>query len=441
VPFFGAIITEFPLASRNDAQFTQIRPGSSFIYDLATWNQGIDDLRETDALAVVADGGSGIVSGTPGANADDSTVSVTSASLEFVMPGRTRVVRHCHTRLSPPLDIACTVQTAVAYMTGETHETSRIMLSFLNGTTEWQGIGLTPEAHPRLSRTAGLLAELRDAQDRPVLIQTATASQGRIRVREERVWSEDIPGATPVQVSVTYAAGTLQQNVNVPAGASSAYRFVAGYPNIAAVLPSPSRGMPRVTAPGMFVTIYGSELATTTMQASAQPYPRTLGGTEVLVNGAAVAIQYVSPAQVNILMPDDASGLVKLLLRNTLGQQTLNVLVEPYAPTLFGAALNAQTGALITPAAPALRGEYVALYLTGLGRTERRSDGLDWAVTLPEATVGDRPCTLLYAGRAPGYAGLDQVNCQIATDAATGDMVTASVKTGGRTGTAAIAVR
>ena len=439
VPFFGAIAAEFPGAAGNE-QFDQLRPGSVFLYDLATWNQTVDDLREIDGIAVVADGGSGLVSGN-GANADDSTVSVTSGSLEFAMPGRTRVVPYCHTRLSGLLALACSNQTAVAYMTDESHDSARIVVSFLNGTNDWQSVGRSPSQHARLSTTGGLIVEARDAEDRAVPIQSATVSQGQVRVRGERVWSEGIPSGAPVQLSITTATGTIRSELPAAPAVTRAWRVTDATPNIAAVLPSPSRGMPRVTAPGMFVTIYGSQLATATAQAESQPYPNALSGTEVLVNGQAAGLHYVSPGQVNVLMPDDVSGLVKLLLRNSRGQHTVNVLVEPAVPTLFGTALNAVTGAPITTAAPALRGDYVALYLTGLGRAERRADGLDWALMTPEVTVGGRPCALLYAGRAPGYAGLDQVNCQIASDAATGDMVTASVRSGNRTGVAMIPVR
>lgn len=428
VPFFGAIATEFPGAPTTDVQIDQQRPGSAFLYDLATWNQGIDDLREIDSMAIVADGGSGIVSGN-GRNADDSTVSVTSASLEFAMPGRTRILNYCHTRLTGLLVLGCSIQTSVAYLSDESHDTARILRSFLSGTSDWQTIGVSPSAHPRLSRFAGLLGEARSAEDGPVVVQSATVSQGSVRVRGERIWSEDIPTGTPVRLSVTRSTGTMQTEVTFDPATERVLRLVDGSPNIAAVLPSPSTGKPRVTAPGMFVTIYGSNLASATAQAPSQPYPASLGGVEVRINGQAAPVQYVSPGQINFLMPDSASGVVRLQLRNSLGTQSVNVLVEPYLPSLFGVA------------APAVRGEYVVLYLTGLGRTERRPDGLDWALITPVVTIGGKPCPVYYAGRSPGFSGLDQINCLVAVDAATGSSVTATVTTGSRTGSAAIAVR
>jgi uncharacterized protein (TIGR03437 family) len=426
VPFFGGILTEALSPTSTEPQVEQLRPGSAFVYDLATWNQGTDNLRDIDALAVVADGGSGIVSGN-GPRSDDSSVSVTSASLEFARPGRTRVVDYCHLRLSGLGQVACLSQTPVAQASDTQHDTARILLSFLNETNEWQTVGRSPSEQPRLSTVGGIVAELRDAQDRPVPIQSAT---GPVRVRDERVWSENIPAAAPAQVSLTTATGTGRTELAATAGTTRTYRMVESAPSITAAVPSPSRDVPRIVAPGMFVTIYGLRLSATTEQAGGQPYPAALGGTEVLVNGERVGLHYVSPSQINVLMPDNISSIVKLTVRNPMGQHTVNVLVEPSVPAIFAALPNT-----------ARRGEYISLYLTGLGRTERRSDGLEWAAAMPEVSVGGRPCAVQYAGRAPGFAGLDQINCLIAADAATGGAVTAAVTVGKRTGTVSLGVQ
>jgi uncharacterized protein (TIGR03437 family) len=99
---------------------------------------------------------------------------------------------------------------------------------------------------------------------------------------------------------------------------------------------------------------------------------------------------------------------------------------------LFAPASNGVTGALVTPSTPLRRGDYVALFLTGLGRTEAR-DGLQWAAATPQVFLGGQPCTVTYAGRAPGFAGLDQINCQIAADAQLSDTAAVFVQSGGRT--------
>ena len=64
--------------------------GSRFLFDLATWNQGTDDLRGVDVVAAVGNGGSGFTTGTKGF--DDGVIALTSGSLEWSEPGRTRVM-------------------------------------------------------------------------------------------------------------------------------------------------------------------------------------------------------------------------------------------------------------------------------------------------------------------------------------------------------------
>jgi uncharacterized protein (TIGR03437 family) len=73
----------------------------------------------------------------------------------------------------------------------------------------------------------------------------------------------------------------------------------------------------------------------------------------------------------------------------------------------------------------------VSLFLTGLGATITR-DGLEWAVLQPEVSIGGKPCELLYAGRAPGFIGLDQVNCRLAGDLPANNSTVVIVRAGGR---------
>ena len=106
------------------------------------------------------------------------------------------------------------------------------------------------------------------------------------------------------------------------------------------------------------------------------------------------------------------AGLVKLQVKNGAGEQTVNLFVEPVVPAVFPSALNAVNGALITQQSPIHPGEYVALFLTAWERRPFGTD-LNWAKVQPEVTVGGQPCAVTFAGRSPGYEGLDQINCQI----------------------------
>ena len=90
-PHFGTgVTTGLPFSNQ---LLDELTSGSRFLFDSATWNQGTDDLRGVDAIAVIGNGGTGNAT-TNGF--DDGVVALTSASLGFYLPGRTRVVPFCH---------------------------------------------------------------------------------------------------------------------------------------------------------------------------------------------------------------------------------------------------------------------------------------------------------------------------------------------------------
>lgn len=141
----------------------------------------------------------------------------------------------------------------------------------------------------------------------------------------------------------------------------------------------------------------------------------------VLFNGEALPLLYKSNSQINAILPAAAPGLAKLSLRNSLGEHTLDVMIEPAVPAVFAlsgngvgsaAATDAITGEVISPTAPARIGQLVALYATGLGATNRVG-GLDLAAVTPTVMIGGRAARVLYAGRAPGFPGLDQINVEV----------------------------
>ena len=51
-PHFGSFQAIFP-----GVQLSELARGSQFVWDLATWNQGQDDLRGVDALAIIGNAG------------------------------------------------------------------------------------------------------------------------------------------------------------------------------------------------------------------------------------------------------------------------------------------------------------------------------------------------------------------------------------------------
>jgi uncharacterized protein (TIGR03437 family) len=192
-----------------------------------------------------------------------------------------------------------------------------------------------------------------------------------------------------------------------------------------------------------FLTIYGVNLSYVTKaigpgDIGGGKLPWALSGTDVslLIGGISAYIYYVSPNQVNALIPALLTpGPVTVELDNrSLFGPPVEITLSASAPALFQ--LDAATviathgnGPLVTADAPATPGEIVVLYATGLGETAPAAicgwipelaaplaDRTDFEVLLNGTAVD--PQLILYAGQTPGFAALFQVNLQLPANSA-----------------------
>jgi uncharacterized protein (TIGR03437 family) len=203
-------------------------------------------------------------------------------------------------------------------------------------------------------------------------------------------------------------------------------------------------------AAGSYITIYGDLLADPPT-ALPYPYPIEDQGSKVLLGGAPLLLEYVSPTQVNALVPTTA-GLplnaplpLKIERDGTLSVNDLQVSVTAVQPAIYVLDQNSQGAVLIAgtadvaapvgspwPSRPAQAGvDYVEVFCNGLGPvTNPVPDGqpaslnpLSWTTTMPTAMVGNVPATVQFAGLSPGLVALYQVNVQVPAGSPTGSLV------------------
>jgi uncharacterized protein (TIGR03437 family) len=181
-----------------------------------------------------------------------------------------------------------------------------------------------------------------------------------------------------------------------------------------------------------------------------------------------VPLYFVSPGQINFQVPWTVpSGSIRTveILQDTKRSQTVSLIVDQFAPSLFsanqrgdgqGAMRIAGSAAVPAPentfpgSRPARNGEVVEVYATGLGPvTNQPASGaaasttsLSRAMAEVTATAGGVPARVAFAGLAPGTVGLYQVNIEITPELPRGDAVPVEISVGGqRSNTVTMAIR
>jgi len=182
--------------------------------------------------------------------------------------------------------------------------------------------------------------------------------------------------------------------------------------------------------------------------------PENLEGVCVEIANARAKIFHLFPGQINIQAPDlPTSGTAPVqVVLNCGGSSEIRsnietVTLQPAAPEFFFftlnangrnpiAAIDAATGALIGPATladrfpdpkpafvPAKPRQIISLFATGLGRTDpgfppgalpdRAAPTVERVVVTFDSVMGTMLPEVLYAGVAPGYAGVYQINVRV----------------------------
>jgi uncharacterized protein (TIGR03437 family) len=149
-----------------------------------------------------------------------------------------------------------------------------------------------------------------------------------------------------------------------------------------------------------------------------------MSGSTVTVNDEPIPILYASHNQINVQFPFHAAGRVTLRVTSANGASQAQVNIAPVSPGIFFSADNRIPAVLhldgqrVTPEYPAQPGEFLQVFMTGLGKVDGEvtagTPAPPLRVLAPvSAAFGIFPAKVDYAGLAPGFAGLYQVNLQV----------------------------
>jgi minor extracellular serine protease Vpr len=174
------------------------------------------------------------------------------------------------------------------------------------------------------------------------------------------------------------------------------------------------------------------------LNAAALPLPRSLGGVSVTMNGIPAPVLSVNnrngQEQINVHVPFELEAQSSAQVAVTRGDRTpaaVTVPVLDLQPAVYTAdgttaiVVHNADYSLVTPQRPLVPGEYAFLYATGLGRVANRPPNgaaapATTALADVRVTVGGLSCEVQYAGLAPGFAGVYQVNFRVPASAASG---------------------
>jgi uncharacterized protein (TIGR03437 family) len=206
-------------------------------------------------------------------------------------------------------------------------------------------------------------------------------------------------------------------------------------------------------SPGAVTTIIGSGFVKTGPKAAeTSPIPTQVNGVRVSINGSYLPVFYAAENQINFQCPPLTPGEpVTLTIDSNTGTSPPHSSKMQFAtPGIFtvdgsgqgqGAILIANSSNIAMPhtdgipSQPAKPGDFVSIYATGLGPVSIEVPSgspaslqvLNTLKAPVDVIVGDQTAEVSFAGLAPGFTGLYQVNARIPASASAGDDISVQI--------------
>ena len=227
-------------------------------------------------------------------------------------------------------------------------------------------------------------------------------------------------------------------------------------PGLIAAICSPGSNCGQIAAP---VPYLASTTANFLDLPNPLPLPATLGDVQVMFNGSAAPLYYVSPTQISFYVPMNTSvdhdADIQVIQKSTgriiaAGSAPMNtyspaILQLEFTGKLRRAAVLNQDGSINSPTNPAVRGSYIQIFATGQGFVPNApADGVPapsspllstpftpriningiYVEDYPPATTDPPKDKLIaFSGLAPGEVGVWQINVWVPGNVAPANQV------------------
>ncbi len=368
VPNFGSYVAaNFASSITTGTQSAELIPGSGFLWNLASWNQHVDDLRGVNTIAVIGNAGTYVNNFTAStlANASDGIVSTTSASLGFVAQNAsvTRIVPYCHVDPSAFTNAGlepfnCNAP-GIANVTDENQSTGQIVRSFLAGTSAWKSIGTTPATDTYLATDGGTFFGLVNATGSyasdisQVLWGTLTLLDGG---DTSTIYYNDFVAGTGTFSAISASLGTVDcGSVTEAIGYFAAARCKVDT-TIISVGPLLSTAARQVSA-GSAITITGADFGALCKGCKVTATPAGSTSAQTL------SVSSWSGQSITAQLPASLSGMVTIGVYGTTGNDSINIMVASPQPAITSVV---SAGSFQSGIAPAT---WLAIFGTSLSQT------------------------------------------------------------------------
>jgi uncharacterized protein (TIGR03437 family) len=257
--------------------------------------------------------------------------------------------------------------------------------------------------------------------------------------------------------AVTFRAAN---SLNLSVSKTVAIEVMPSTPQITALVNAASYSAEAACSPGGMAALFGLGFTRTPgAGASVVPLATTSNGVRVKVNDVYAPLYFVSTRQVNFQCPALPAGTtLQVRLENQFDiSNPVSTVMQEATPAIFtldgsgqgqGAILIAGTSKVAmtrtapVDSQPARPGDYIVIYAHGLGPVDNPvapgqkalANPLSRVTSQLRVRVGEVFPEIAFAGLAPDFVGLYQINLQIPLDAPVGGAVPVTILVTDRTG-------